>query len=379
MAPAVLPHWYQFPAPQPGWHTAIGVMYIIIGVLATTGNSVALCMFTTIASLRTRSNHLMTSLAISDLGMTLTQVPLLVANSFSHRWVAPTWACQVYGFCGGLFGTASIMSLAMIASERRSVLGKVPDCALGLRVTGPRIIFVWVFSAIWMSLPFFGVSRFVTEGFMTSCTFDYISTDIVTRVYIGLSIVLCYVVPLFVIIRCYCGIYKMLSQLPEIAVHTKFGLPIKTIRESLLRKKETQLTRTIMILVVAWCLSWTPYTVVVILGMTGSRRLTPFVSVSCAIFAKTSAVYNPFIYGLAHQKFRKALKKKFGSWSKAWTPARTSSNSVRTRDSSGLELRVMRRSSVTIRRGRLCQNCSPAVSGAGPARPIYAKNAEIFF
>ena len=53
-------------------------------------------------------------------------------------------------------------------------------------------------------------------------------------------------------------------------------------------------------------------TVAVILGMAGSRRLTPFVSLSAALFAKTSAVYNPFIYVFAHSKFRRVRSRAAG-------------------------------------------------------------------
>ena len=65
------------------------------GLLATVANAGSLLLFATTASLRTRANHLITSLTVSDLGMAATQVPLLVVNSFSGRWVAPPWMCQV--------------------------------------------------------------------------------------------------------------------------------------------------------------------------------------------------------------------------------------------------------------------------------------------
>ena len=42
--------------------------------------------------------------------------------------------------------------------------------------------------------------------------------------------------------------------------------------------------------------------------MVGSSRLTPFVSLSAALFAKASAVYNPFIYVFAHNKFRRVRR-----------------------------------------------------------------------
>ncbi|KAF0309486.1 Ocellar opsin [Amphibalanus amphitrite] len=314
-------HWRQFPAPLPIWHTVTGSVYLVIGLLATVANAGSLVLFVTTASLRTRANHLITSLTVSDLGMAATQIPLLVVNSFSRRWAAPVWMCQVYGFCGGVFGTASIMSLAMIAAERRAVLYRTPNSSLGLAVTWARIAFIWGFSVVWMSLPFVGVSRYVPEGFMTSCTFDYVSGDAVSRAYIGLSVVLCYVAPLVVIAVCYCTIYRLLGRMPDIAVHTKYGQAIQTVRESLVKRRETQLSRTIVLLVTAWCLSWTPYTVAVILGMTGSPRLTPFVSLASAVFAKASAVYNPIIYVFAHNKFRK-VKASGGCHPAAVSPSR---------------------------------------------------------
>ena len=43
----------------------------------------------------------------------------------------------------------------------------------------------WIYSALFgaaASLPLFGVSKYVPEGFLTGCSYDYLSDDLATRI-----------------------------------------------------------------------------------------------------------------------------------------------------------------------------------------------------
>ena len=61
-------------------------------------------------------------------------------------------------------------------------------------------------------------------------------------------------------------------------------------------------------LVFFWVMAWTPYTVVSLLGISGySSLLTPLSSMLPALFAKTAACVDPFIYSLNHPKIRQEI------------------------------------------------------------------------
>jgi hypothetical protein len=60
-----------------------------------------------------------------------------------------------------------------------------------------------MYSAILMALQFFSKHGFVLEGFLTSCTFDYLSRDVYSRFYMMIMISFGYVTPLLFIIIFY--------------------------------------------------------------------------------------------------------------------------------------------------------------------------------
>ena len=70
------------------------------------------------------------------------------------------------------------------------------------------VFFIWVYSAIFASLPLFGIGKYVPEGYLTSCSFDYLSEDDATRVFILAFFVAAWVIPLTVIASCYTAIVR---------------------------------------------------------------------------------------------------------------------------------------------------------------------------
>jgi r-opsin len=63
--------------------------------------------------------------------------------------------------------------------------------------------------------------------------------------------------------------------------------------------------------------AWTPYATVALMGAFGSNRavLTPFASMVPAVFSKTIACVDPWVYAISHPKFRSALRPKFSGYS----------------------------------------------------------------
>nr|QYF06618.1 rhabdomeric opsin [Macrobiotus sp.]QYF06621.1 rhabdomeric opsin [Macrobiotus sp.] len=60
------------------------------------------------------------------------------------------------------------------------------------------------------------------------------------------------------------------------------------------RRVDVKTTKTSVLVVIGWCVAWTPYTVIALLGILTDRSLlTPQVAHLPALFAKTAAVYNP--------------------------------------------------------------------------------------
>lgn len=64
----------------------------------------------------------------------------------------------------------------------------------------------------------------------------------------------------------------------------------------------------VLSIIVCFLISWTPYAVCSMIGQFGDASLlSPLATALPAIFAKSSIIYNPFIYALSHPTFRTAF------------------------------------------------------------------------
>ncbi|XP_034040297.1 vertebrate ancient long opsin a [Thalassophryne amazonica] len=105
----------------------------------------------------------------------------------------------------------------------------------------------------------------------------------------------CFILPLGVIFFCY---GKLLQKLRKVS-HGR--LPTA-------KKPERQVTRMVVVMIVAFMVGWTPYAVFSILVTAHPTiELDPRLASIPAFFSKTAAVYNPVIYVFMNKQFRKCL------------------------------------------------------------------------
>lgn len=118
--------------------------------------------------------------------------------------------CKAYGFLSGISGTSSILTLAAVAIDRYLVISRPLD--LMNKPTRCRayttICIIWLYSATFASMPLLGVGKYVPEGFLTSCSFDYVSEASSTRAFIFSFFVAAWLCPLSVIAFCYIAIVR---------------------------------------------------------------------------------------------------------------------------------------------------------------------------
>ncbi|CAB0005615.1 unnamed protein product [Nesidiocoris tenuis] len=301
----VNPHWFSFPPPPHRDHFIFAAIYGLLTVVSVTGNFLVIFMMirsVICRSLRTPSNLLVANLALSDFIM-LTKGPIFIYNSLHFGPALGIAGCQVYGFFGGLSGTASIMSLSAIALDRYSVIANPLDTPLKF-TRFVWIAFIWIYAAFFSILPVIGrslgIKPYVPEGYLTSCSFDYLDDSFSNKVFIMSFFVAAWVLPFCVISLSYAGICRQVVQV---------GMARRG-QEKEKRKRELRLAVVVIIVVAIWFLSWTPYAVVGLLGITGNKgMLAPFYSMVPAVFCKTSACVNPFIYSLSHPRMRRELFK----------------------------------------------------------------------
>ena len=211
------------------------------------------------------------------------------------------------------------------------------------------IIMSWILAILIMVPQFFSEHSFALEGFLTTCSFDYLTRDLYTRVYVIVMFITGFFAPLIVIAGLYFLIWYILKtnkmrmnyrkiKRPQLSVHFSSEQPSQTVsmvskpnsshtnqksRMILLRdemsygspltglnngdkrrvesesnqntlvyvNRESRIVKTILIIVGMYCVAWTPYAVVTFYAQFGNDItyfVTPYTTSIPALFAKAS-------------------------------------------------------------------------------------------
>ncbi|XP_047207055.1 melanopsin-A isoform X2 [Girardinichthys multiradiatus] len=298
-------------------HYTIGSVILAIGITGVVGNFLVIYAFSRSRSLRTPANMFIINLAITDLLMCITQSPIFFTTSMHKRWIFGEKGCELYAFCGALFGICSMITLMVIAIDRYFVITH-PLTSIGV-LTRKRalliLMLVWVYSMGWSLPPFFGWSAYVPEGLLTSCTWDYMTFTPSVRAYTMLLFIFVFFLPLFIIIYCYVFIYRAIRTtnraVGKISGSTHSHSSTRDTVKSFHRlQNEWKMAKIALIVILLYVISWSPYSSVALTAFAGyADMLTPYMNSVPAVIAKASAIHNPIIYAITHPKYRIALAK----------------------------------------------------------------------
>lgn len=112
-----------------------------------------------------------------------------------------------------------------------------------------------------------------------------------------------------------CRILVFIADVPVIGLWIRMGHYYQIFIFALIPKTginqpnvEIAIAKIVAGLVLSWIIAWTPYSLISLLGISGhTDLLTPLSSMLPALFAKTAACVDPFIYSLNHPKIRQEI------------------------------------------------------------------------
>lgn len=288
-------------------HYIIGSVILLVGVTGTLGNALVIYVFCRSRTLRSPSNLLVVNLAAADFLMSLTQSPVFFVASLHRRWLFGELACELYAFCGALFGITSMMTLTAIAVDRCLAITR-PLTRLGGASPGRVLLVlagVWLYSLGWSLPPFFGWSAYVPEGLQTSCSWDYMSFSAAVRSYTILLFTFVFFVPLGLIAGCYWAIFRAVRHAAQEVERLSCGGANKAYERL---RSEWHLAKVALGVILLFVVSWSPYSAVALTATAGyAHLLTPYMNSVPAVIAKASAIHNPIIYAISHPKYRAAI------------------------------------------------------------------------
>lgn len=291
-------------------------LYCLISVVGCFGNAFVIFMFGSRKSLRTPANILVMNLAICDFLM-LVKCPIAIYNNIKegpalgdtgrpkeNEYCSPILyaastqiACRIYGFVGGLSGTCAIGTLTAIALDRYNVVvHPLQPLRRYSRLRSYLIIFlIWCYSFLFAVMPALdvGLSVYVPEGYLTTCSFDYLNKETPARIFMALFFVAAYCIPLTCIVYSYFYILKVVFTANR----------IQSSKDK--AKTEQKLTFIVAAIIGLWFIAWSPYAIVAMMGVFGlEHHITPLGSMIPALFCKTAACVDPYLYAATHPRFR---------------------------------------------------------------------------
>lgn len=309
-------HWSQFPPANPLIPHFFGILFFFLWMISFFGNGCVIYIFLKVKSLRTATNMFVINLALSDLIMMTTMGPPVTINVFMQRyWAWGATGCKLYGFIGAVCGVVSILSMVVIGYDRYNVIVKG---ITGVKITPGKafaiLMAIWGY-AISISLPplldLWG--GFTTEGLLYTCSYDYLKEDWNHQSYVLFGFFFCYLFPMVLIFFYYSSIVKAVWAHEHALREQAKKMNVDSLRSNAQQQQESaevRIAKVAVTNVTLWAGIWTPYAMVVLLAIIGSKStITPLLSQIPSFCAKTASCFNPIIYAMSHPKYREALTK----------------------------------------------------------------------
>ncbi|XP_077350771.1 vertebrate ancient long opsin a [Festucalex cinctus] len=280
--------------------TILALLMFVVTSLSLSENFLVMFATYKFKQLRQPLNYIIVNLAIADFLVSLTGGLISFLTNARGYFFLGRWACVVEGFAVTFFGIVALWSLAVLSFERFFVICRpLGNIRLQARHAVMGLLFVWIFSFIWTFPPVLGWNRYTVSKIGTTCEPDWYSSSITDHSYIITLFSTCFILPLGLIFFCY---GKLLRKLRKVS-HGRLANA---------RKPERQVTRMVIVMIIAFMVAWTPYAVFAILvTIHPNIELDARLASIPAFFSKTAAVYNPIIYVFMNRQFRKCITQLF--------------------------------------------------------------------
>ncbi|XP_068618265.1 opsin-3 [Battus philenor] len=307
-------HWRNYPAVNKYYHLVLALIYTMLMITSLTGNGIVIWIFSTSKSLRSASNMFVINLAVFDLMMML-EMPLLIVNSFYQYPIGYQLGCDVYAVLGSISGIGGAITNAVIAFDRYKTISCPLDGRINKVQASLLITFTWFWSLPFTILPAMKIwGRFVPEGFLTTCSFDYFTDDQDTKVFVACIFVWSYVIPMTLICYFYSQLFSAVRLHERMLQEQAKKMNVKSLasnKEDASKSVEIRIAKVAFTIFFMFVCGWTPYAFVTMTGAYGDRSLlSPVTTMIPAVCCKIVSCIDPWVYAINHPRYRAELQKR---------------------------------------------------------------------
>ncbi|XP_034824448.1 substance-K receptor-like [Maniola hyperantus] len=299
-----------------GMIVLLSFLYGSISVLAVVGNFLVMWIVATSRRMQSVTNCYIANLALADIVIGLFAVPFQFQAALLQRWLLPHFMCAFCPFVQALSVNVSVFTLTAIAVDRHRAIITPLSAHTSKRIAKVVIVFIWVL-ALSLAAPMAiswevnmveaqdPVSKLVHEKPFCEPT-EFGSHSL--AIYRLLLYIFQYIIPLCVITFAYAHMAMKLwgARAPGNAQET---------RDANQMKNKKKVIKMLVLVVALFALCWLPLQSYLLLqSFFPTINEYRYINVIFFCFdwlAMSNSCYNPFIYAIYNEKFKKEFKQRF--------------------------------------------------------------------
>ncbi|XP_063162218.1 prolactin-releasing peptide receptor-like [Candoia aspera] len=295
------------------------LLYTGVVIIGMVGNCLLVHVILHVKKMHNVTNFLIGNLALSDVAMCTTCIPLTLAYVFEPRgWIFGSTMCYFVYFMQPVTVYVSIFTLVTIAVDRYIVIIHPLRRRVSLQLSVYMIIFIWILSCC-LALPAMTHTYYVEldQQGVILCEEFWREQEHQRQTYALCLLLITYFFPLLAILISYIKISLKLKNRVMPGSVTKNQADWDRAR----RKRTFCL---LVMVVVVFGVCWLPLHAFNFIRDININAIDAYyfslIQLICHWFAMSSACYNPFIYAWLHDSFREELKKLL-AWPKRVAPS----------------------------------------------------------
>ncbi|CAK1553684.1 unnamed protein product [Leptosia nina] len=299
-----------------GMIVLLSFLYGSISVLAVIGNFLVMWVVATSRRMQSVTNCYIANLALADIVIGLFAIPFQFQAALLQRWLLPHFMCAFCPFVQALSVNVSVFTLTAIAVDRHRAIITPLSAHTSKRVAKVIIVFIWIL-ALSLAAPMAMSWEVVMEEerdpvskvsyekpFCTASDFGAHSLAI----YRLMLYIFQYVIPLCVITFAYAHMAMKLwgARAPGNAQET---------RDANHMKNKKRVIKMLVLVVALFAICWLPlqsyFLLQTLFPSINEYRYINIIFFCFDWLAMSNSCYNPFIYAIYNEKFKKEFKQRF--------------------------------------------------------------------
>ncbi|XP_068630423.1 RYamide receptor-like [Battus philenor] len=299
-----------------GMIVLLSILYGSISVLAVVGNFLVMWVVATSRRMQSVTNCYIANLALADIVIGLFAVPFQFQAALLQRWLLPHFMCAFCPFVQALSVNVSVFTLTAIAVDRHRAIITPLSAHTSKRVAKVIIVLIWVL-ALSLAAPMAMSWEVIMEEEFDPVTLLFYKKPFCAAsefgshslaIYRLLLYIFQYVIPLCVITFAYSHMALKLwgARAPGNAQES---------RDANQMKNKKRVIKMLVLVVALFAICWLPLqSYMMFQSFFPSINEYRYINVIFFCFdwlAMSNSCYNPFIYAIYNEKFKKEFKQRF--------------------------------------------------------------------